>query len=196
MKEDDRFKKIFCNNLKYWTRNNFKTQADIVKDLQIPCSTVNDWYKGKNYPRIATIKKLADYFGIQIIDLIEEKINLKNIEEEIKVGEYVRFRSGKIDKVTHIEKNANKMWFENTSGEKTMISIVRHSFNILDLIKVGDYVNGIKIISIIQQADTMKTISLCGFDNDYLDIKLNNRDIETVVTKEQFENIEYKVEEQ
>lgn len=71
--------------------------------------------------------------------------------------------------------------------------IKNHSSNLIDLIQCGDYVNGIKIISIIQQADTMKTISLCGFDNDYLDIKLNNRDIKTVVTKEQFESISYKV---
>lgn len=189
MKEDDKFKKIFSKNLKYWTRNNFKTQADIVKDLQIPCSTVNDWYKGKNYPRIPTIKKLADYFGIQIIDLIEEKINLKNIEEEIKVGEYVRFRSGKIDKVTHIEKNTNKMWFENTSGEKTMISIVRHSFNIIDLIKVGDYVNGKKVDSISQGYIYEQ------FDFDTATAICNENNIQTIVTKEQFESISYKVKE-
>lgn len=67
------------------------------------------------------------------------------------------------------------------------------SEDLIDLIQCGDYVNGIKIISIIQQADTMKTISLCGFDNDYLDIKLNNRDIKTVVTKEMMKSIEYRV---
>lgn len=197
MEEDDKFKKIFCDNLKYWTRNNFKTQTDIVKDLQIPYSTVNDWYKGKNYPRIATIKKLADYFGIQIIDLIEEKTNLKNIEEEIKVGEYVRFRSGKIDKVTHIEENTNKMWFGNTSGEKTMISIVRHSFNIIDLIKIGDYVNGYKVTNVINKepCPSGKCVDIDA-DRPSEYCTLWEDDIKTIVTKEQFENMEYKVEEQ
>lgn len=190
MEENDKFKKIFSENLKYWTKVNFKTQTDIVKDLQISYSSVNDWYRGKNYPKIATIKKLADYLGIQMIDLIEEKINLKNIEDEIKLGEYARFRNGKIDKVTHIEEDTNKMWFENISGRKTMISIVKHSFNIIDLIKVGDYVNGYKVNNI----ENGKII--IGDTTQVIEQIVENDEIETIVTKEQFENMEYKVEEQ
>lgn len=111
---------------------------------------------------------------------------------EIKDDEYIRTDTGKIDKVI----NANYYMPQYIECEKDLIfknNIVKHSSNLIDLIYCGDYVNGIKIISIIQQADTVKTISLCGFDNDYLDIKLNNRDIKTVVTKEMMESISYKV---
>ena len=57
------------------------------------------------------------------------------MENEIKVGEYVRFRNGIIDKVIHIEKDTNKMWFESTYGRKTTISIVKHSPNLIDIIE-------------------------------------------------------------
>ncbi len=129
------------------------------------------------------------------------------MENEIKVGEYVRTREGYIGKLVEYIPNALN-YLKIDVGRETIHCDnsrdnfiytrygfqLKHSPNLIDLIQCGDYVNGIKIISIIQQADTMKTISLCGFDNDYLDIKLNNRDIKTVVTKEQFESISYKVE--
>lgn len=108
------------------------------------------------------------------------------MENEIKVGEFIRTKDGRIYQVD----SSNDEWALSDIFYKV---IVKHSSNLIDLIQCGDYVNGIKIISIIQQADTMKTIFLCGFDNDYLDIKLKNRDIKTVVTKEQFESISYKV---
>lgn len=113
------------------------------------------------------------------------------MENEIKVGEYVRFRNGNIDKVTHIEEDTNKMWFDNTSGRKTIISIVKHSKNIIDLIEVGDYVNGEKVYERFEsklylEGDTGEIFIMSDGTPD--------EDIETIVTKEQFESISYKVE--
>ena len=106
------------------------------------------------------------------------------MENEIKVGEYIRTKDGVIDKIVDIRDTYSErklIAFEKSNSLKSDIGlkamVVKHSSNLIDLIECGDYVNGIKIISIIQQADTIRTISLCGFDNDYLDIKLNNRDI-------------------
>ena len=135
MEETDNVKKIFSNNLIYWTRIKLKKQSDVVRDLKISYSTVNDWYKGKNFPRIEALQKLANYFEIKISDLIEKNMNLENIEDIIEIGEYVRFRNGIIDKVIYIEKDTNKMWFENTYGRKTTISIVKHSPNLIDIIE-------------------------------------------------------------
>ncbi|MBQ5655913.1 MAG: helix-turn-helix transcriptional regulator, partial [Bacteroidaceae bacterium] len=35
--------------------------------------TLTDWVKGKKYPRMDKVEKLANYFGILKSDLIEEK---------------------------------------------------------------------------------------------------------------------------
>ena len=74
----------------------------------------------------------------------------------------------------------------DTEGYKrTTRNIIKCSPNIIDLIEVGDYVNGLKV------------------DKKYKDrVVINTRDeiivwfeyqIKTIVTKEQFESMEYKV---
>ena len=121
-------------------------------------------------------------------------------EEEIKVGEYIRTKSGNIGKVldiTNVTMQKRKKYLIKWNISKayyiTATTIVKHSPNIIDLIEVGDYVNGIKIISIIEQADIKKHIELCGFDNDYLNIKFDEIDIKDIVTKEQFNQVKYEV---
>lgn len=58
--------------------------------------------------------------------------------------------------------------------------------NLIDLIEVGDYVNGLRVEYITNEA-----IFTSGLAHGIL-----FEDIRTVVTKEQFESIEYKVEEE
>ena len=63
-------------------------------------------------------------------------------------------------------------------------NIIKSSFNIIDLIEVGDYVNGCKVIK-----NTLKdggNIVIVQGGNCF-----TNDDIKTVVTKEQFEGMQY-----
>lgn len=68
-------KEIFSKNLQYYMRINNKDRNDIAKDLDIPYSTLTDWYNGNKYPRIDKIQLLADYFNINKSDLVENRIN-------------------------------------------------------------------------------------------------------------------------
>lgn len=67
-------KNIFATNLKRYMALNEKSRKDISEALGISYYTVTDWVKGKKYPRMDKVEKLADYFGILKSDLIEEKI--------------------------------------------------------------------------------------------------------------------------
>jgi len=58
--------------------------ADIVG---VSSSTFNDWIKGKKYPRIDKIEFMANYFGIQKSDLIEDKKESSPNEEILTEGE-------------------------------------------------------------------------------------------------------------
>jgi len=69
--------KCFTTNFKHYLTLYNKTVTDISKDLNIPYSTVNDWYNGKKYPRIDKISLLADYFNINTNDLTKEHTNNK-----------------------------------------------------------------------------------------------------------------------
>lgn len=66
-------KETFSRNLKYYVEHSGKTQKMIAEDLGFARSVMNEWIKGKKYPRIDKIEILADYFGIKKSDLIEEK---------------------------------------------------------------------------------------------------------------------------
>ena len=112
---------------------------------------------------------------------------------EIQVGEYVRTKYGYIAKVTEI---GHITWFDSTvfvvSGipryemnkEEIDNLIVKHSFNIIDLIEVGDFINGWKVLDVWDgENKTFLTTSSDGYISK----------IYSIVTKEQFKAMEYKV---
>lgn len=79
----------------------------------------------------------------------------------------------------------NEFYYFKT-GEK----IINHSKNIIDLIEVGDYVNGKEILRINDYGDFKRA----DFNLDYDDgDAVYNDDIKTIITKEQIETLEYKV---
>ena len=71
-------KMIFSQNLLKYMDLHRKTRRDLSDALGISYYTVTDWVKGKKMPRMDKIEMLADYFGIQKSDLIEQQ------NEEIK----------------------------------------------------------------------------------------------------------------
>ena len=50
-----------------------KKQADIINDLGINKSAVSTWINGTRMPRMDKVQALADYFGINKSDLLEDK---------------------------------------------------------------------------------------------------------------------------
>lgn len=135
--------------------------------------------------------------------------------EEIEVGEYVRTISGNIDKVDALYGMIeNTVHLENHKWQ-SIKNIVKHSPNLIDLIEVGDYVNGyrVKETGIYTEKEVVEIYAVCHnlkeienklvnkkwyiLDNDYLMPLRNckNDSIKSVITKEQMASIEYKVEE-
>ena len=107
--------------------------------------------------------------------------------EEIKVGEYVRTVTGSIDKVDALyDLIENTIHLENHKWQDIK-NIVKHSFNIIDLIEEGDYVNGHIVLK--KEDDNFLLID----DKGYAHLAPIN--IKSIVTKEQFQNMEYRLEE-
>lgn len=80
-------KKIFSENLKRYMNLYQKTRADICKDLNFAYTTFVSWETGVNYPRIDKIEKIANYFGIEKSDLIEEKNTLHKTHSSFSFDE-------------------------------------------------------------------------------------------------------------
>ena len=109
----------------------------------------------------------------------------------MKVGDYVRTDIGEIRKVVRVTDDLYVLDKDIVFAHKDKIK--KSSPNIIDLIEVGDYVNGY-YVNEITDIDTGLPI-LCNFDlNTMRWTPLEEIDIwYSIVTKEQFESIEYKV---
>lgn len=70
---DDVQKKIFTKNLNSYINASGKTQLEISKNIGVSPQTFNTWCKGIAIPRMGKVQALADYFGINKSDLLDEK---------------------------------------------------------------------------------------------------------------------------
>ena len=78
-------KETFSQNLVYYLNISGREQKEVAEEIGVATSTFNDWVKGKKYPRIDKIEKLANYFKIKKSDLIEDKKS--SSDDELTEGE-------------------------------------------------------------------------------------------------------------
>ena len=103
----------------------------------------------------------------------------------MKVGDYVRTVKGNIYKLKE----------EDLMFEMTKQNCKISSSRIIDLIEVGDYVNGYMVENIGAGLNG-DVIEIATGTNYFQSPSLYEDDIKSIVTKEQFESIEYKIERQ
>ncbi len=72
-------REVFSKNLRFYLDATEKTQKDVALAIGVTPASLNEWLKGKKYPRIDKIELLATYFGILKSDLIEEKGTKKTL---------------------------------------------------------------------------------------------------------------------
>ena len=109
---------------------------------------------------------------------------------KIEVGEYIRTKNGVIAQLEYIHDKDEVYWFDKViysrygeeidflTTEELPKYIVNHSKNILDLVEVGDYLDGVRVTETF--INNIKYLA-----KDYIN--------KTIVTKEQFSNMEYKI---
>lgn len=119
----------------------------------------------------------------------------------IEIREYVRTENGLIGKVNKIEPRGSGCRFAGEFLKDEIIQfndgknyerrvkrkqVVKHSKNLIDLIEVGDYINGKYVKEINQYKDGKSIIALIGI--------IDAQDIKTILTKEQHQSNCYTVE--
>ena len=125
---------------------------------------------------------------------------------ELKENMYVRTKDGYISQYKYYDYDIGEgligklLCIPLSNGTFANIeNIKKFSYNIVDILKKGDYVNGSKVIDIsIIGKDKEKWVwveQMEDTDNKYGDdyVGYNNEQIKSIVTKEQFEQITYKV---
>lgn len=122
------------------------------------------------------------------------------MKEEIKVGDYIRTHSGSIVKI--ITGLKYDYWADNgMCYTETENAIKDYSSNIIDLIEVGDVIqlNGTKelkyeVLRISYSDKKGKHIHIINPFRTEGGKDIFIEDIKSIVTKEQFKEIEYKVQ--
>lgn len=113
---------------------------------------------------------------------------------KLEVEMYVRTKRDGIGKIISLSiGEEDECCFIELSKRRTGIkehNIVKASHNLIDLIEVGDYVNGLLVTRILEDNETKKKyINLYGSISEW-----EEEDIKSIVTKEMFANAEYRVE--
>lgn len=135
-------KEIMSKNIRHYMDINNVTRQDMCNALGVKYTTLTDWIKGNAYPRIDKIELMANYFGINKSDLVEEKkptsmdyldtqtikqLNRTNID---KVNTYSR-------NLLNIQKMEDNSYLEvNAAHERTDINVttdmIQHDNDIMD----------------------------------------------------------------
>lgn len=109
---------------------------------------------------------------------------------KLEEGMYVRTKEFGIQKIK---------WFDNEEPilENGFTALqkagYKASHNIIDLIEEGDYVNGMRVNNIAIE-DGIIFLHMDADDCLHEDTMLTGDDIKSIVTKEQFESVSYKME--
>lgn len=67
-------KKIMAANIKRYMESKGVTNQQLCDALGFKYTTFMDWIKAVTYPRIGKVEAMANYFGCEKSDLIEEKL--------------------------------------------------------------------------------------------------------------------------
>lgn len=129
----------------------------------------------------------------------------------MKVGDYVRTKWGDIERIVRIDNDNIIVDIEEDEDGREYSKmcykddIIKSRPNIKDLIEAGDYVNGHRVcdssyglIIVAPTTDIWEMNSIKDeFKNNDLFVekiyKLEDIEIKSIITKEQFESMEYKV---
>lgn len=126
---------------------------------------------------------------------------------ELKVGMYVmtndRMKIGQIKDFCICEKCEKRGFYEPIIDGDIIItdydkSQEFHGYkfydNLIDLIEIGDYVNGYLVTGFDYQYSSNKKVVFSNVRLDGTGIKIPAKDIKSIVTKEQFDSVKYEVE--
>lgn len=113
------------------------------------------------------------------------------MENEIKVNEYVRMKDGLIAKIISKDIDGHFIINRYYNGGRYLTEleikneVSKHSLKLVDLIQAGDYVNGCRVIR--KEIDDSLLVNDKGLKY------LQRADINSVLTKEIYETLSYKL---
>lgn len=116
---------------------------------------------------------------------------------KLEVGMYVRYKRVSmgyyiepVDKIGKIINRVNESDIYELDNNNNIFEndVVKASYNIIDILEVGDYVNGLKVIDIVENDIYISDY----YAESYIGI-VKVKDIKSIVTREQMEQMSYRI---
>lgn len=73
MSNEQQFKEVFAENLKYYMKKYNLNQTQISEIAHVSKQSVSNWLNCKLLPRMGSVELLSSYFNIKKTDLLEKK---------------------------------------------------------------------------------------------------------------------------
>ena len=70
---DEKLRNTFVNNLRRYMDARGLTQSDLMRYMKVSSATASDWTNGKKLPRADRLQSIANWLGVQLSDLVEDK---------------------------------------------------------------------------------------------------------------------------
>ncbi|NLC26391.1 MAG: helix-turn-helix domain-containing protein [Fastidiosipila sp.] len=70
----------FVSGIRYYRKKNHMTQIDLAEAMGVTQTSVSQWESGRNYPDIKTARRLADYFGTSLDNVLSQR-SLEEFED-------------------------------------------------------------------------------------------------------------------
>lgn len=81
---DEKQKEVFARNLNKYLERSGKTQKEVAQAIGVIPTTFNTWCLAQALPRMGKVQLLADYFGINKSDLIENQSEQREVHASCK----------------------------------------------------------------------------------------------------------------
>lgn len=134
MKDNQKEKIVFSNNLKKLVANSNLPQREIANRIKVSPQTFNTWTQGIAIPRMKKIQLLADFFNVEKSDLIDEKTNINTQDISVMVDDLMynlnstqtlMYKGEPIDEIT-------KELVRASIEQAARIAMVRHKESKID----------------------------------------------------------------
>ena len=118
---------------------------------------------------------------------------------KLEVGQFVRFKDKRnityIRKIREIPQDNRyaSIYLDkeaNYSKGLSLKNIIKASYNIIDILEKGDYINGLQVNKIVDGKPIHE-----DYNDPFYSFGWENDDIKTVITHEQMEQMSYKIKE-
>ena len=190
-------REVMARNIQYYMDLNGKTRNDVCEALSIKYTTFSDWVNAKTYPRIDSIELMANYFGIDKSDLVEDK-TFNNTDDYSEVTNLIYPSAYRIpiignicagDGCTVIEEKMGYFTIDHTikadfalvvKGD-SMIDIDINDGDVVLIKKVYDYFDG-KIYAVRLIDEDEATIKKCFFEEDKVIMQPCNPEYKPIIT--------------